>query len=438
MNLKKVLTVYKKELIETFRDKKTLILAILVPLLIYPLLGFGASELISIGIARVESQVSRVGSKTLLSDELLDLIKEDERLEFIEADNLFRKLEEGGIDAYLESSLEEGTEEVNIYYDGAIERSNSACSRLWLLLNDYKRLRQEDELTQRGLDTKVLDIVEVKGENIASSERMGGVFLGGIIPLLLIVMIAMGAIYPAIDLIAGEKERGTLETILTVPIKRSELIFGKYLTVTTVAILVGALNLLSMLLVYSLASFQLKEVMGGVDLVLSPGVGILLFLLLIPLVLFVSAIIMSVSLFAKNFKDAQNFLSPVLILLMAPAYIAMMPGVEMNFILSVIPIVNISLLFKEIFIQNFNIEYIFLVFVSNTLYSFLGIYLFARLFKTESILFAEGKGYKFSMNRKDLKGRKFLDIGESLLLTSGILFLFIYLGTLLQLRYELF
>ena len=132
------------------------------------------------------------------------------------------------------------------------------------------------------------------------------------------------------DLTAGEKERGTLETILTVPIKRSELLLGKYLTVTTVALITGTLNLVSMLMTYSLGLIQLGDMNGSINFDFSLSAILILFVLLIPLSMFISASILSVCLFGRSFKEAQNLATPFYLLLIFPSLFAMAPGINFS------------------------------------------------------------------------------------------------------------
>ena len=432
LDFNKIFAVYKKGLLETLRDKKTLLLAILVPLLLYPVLMFGMAEIMAIGTERMEEEVSKIGVDSSINQQLQEKIKSEKNLELVKTDALEEQLKSGKLQAYLKAQTEEGIEEIKIYYDGAIERSRQAEGRLYGLLQDYKRLRQEEGLTEAGVDIKLLDIVEIKGENIASADRMGGFILGEIIPLLLIITIILGAMYPAIDLTAGEKERGTLETILSIPIKKIELLFGKYLTVTTIAAVTGVLNLISMGLMYLLLTFQLEEATEQMVISLSPQIILTLFLLLIPLVLFISAVTLSVCIFANSFKEAQNYLSPMMIIFMLPALISMMPGIELNSVLVMIPVLNIILLLQEVFVETVNLDYIFLTFITNSLYSILAIYLFAKLFQSERILFSESKGYSFDLDRAKIKAKDSLNFSQAGLLFAGVLFLLIYLGSLLQ------
>ncbi len=438
MNFNKVFAVYKKGLLETLRDKKTLILAILVPLLLYPLLMFGMMEIMAIGTERMEEEISKVAVGQEIEQQLIDKIETAEKLELVQVDNLEEKLASGELQAFLTAETQAGIEEVKIYYDGAIERSRQAQGRLFNLLENYKRLRQEKEIDEAGLDVKLLDIVEISAENIASADRMGGFILGEIIPLLLIITIILGAMYPAIDLTAGEKERGTLETILSIPLKKIELLFGKYLTVTTIAAVTGLLNLISMGLMYLLVVLQLEEAVEELAISLSPQVILTLLLLLIPLVLFISAVTLSVCIFANSFKEAQNYLSPMMIIFMLPAFISMMPGIELNSILVMIPVLNIILLLQEVFVETVNLDYIFLVFITNSLYSVFAIYLFAKLFQSEKVLFSDNKGFQFDLNRSKIKTRDSLDFNQAGLLFAGVLFLLIYLGSVLQARFQLF
>lgn len=162
----------------------------------------------------------------------------------------------------------------------------------------------------------------------------------------------------------------------------------------------------------------------------------MLFALTIPLALFISALMLSVSLFARSFKDGQNLLNPLFIIILLPAFAGMIPGIELNEIIALIPILNIVLLFKEIMLQNFHTQFIFMVFLSNTLYAVTSILIFSKLFSAEQLLFGEGKGLAFSFKRLEIKPSGVFQPADALLIFAIIFIVFFYAGMYLFMKFE--
>jgi sodium transport system permease protein len=435
MKFNKILTIYKKEIKDTLRDRRTLMVMVLVPIVLYPVLFSVMGQIMSIGSQKLESEISAIAYIHEIPHELDSLLQKEDNLEIAVSSNPASDLKNGNIQAYLEIKHFSITDSLFIYYDGALDRSRLARERLENVVQIYKRSIQEYRLQEAGIDLSVLNPFGVRKVNTAPPARMGGMILGSIIPLLLIVTLMLGAMYPAIDLTAGEKERGTLETILTAPVQRLELLMGKFFTVSTIAFITGFLNLFSMTLAYSIGFIQLGVLSGKLEFTFSPIALLILFLLIIPLSLFISAIMLSVSLFARSFKDAQNLITPLYLILILPAFFAMTPGIELTNFLALIPILNVTLLFKEIMLQNFSIELIFAVFLSNSVFAFFTILIFSKLFNTEQILFAEGKGLQFSLKRSEIKQAEVFQPANTLLILMFILLLLFYIGSIIQLRF---
>lgn len=440
MNLKKITAVYKKELKDTLRDKRTILMMILVPIVMYPVLFVLISQIQSTGVAKLKLEKSRIALGSTVPARLDSLMKNDDNLCIVSSEDPMADLTKGGIQGFVEVTTTAGgrslfiRDSILIYYDGAVERSQMANTRLSQLVEQYKKQTQKDNVSRAGLDTAILEPFGWRSGNIASPSRMGGSILGFLIPMLLVVTIMLGAMYPAIDLTAGEKERGTLETILTVPIAKMDLFMGKYLTVSTIAVITGILNLVSMMMTFSMGLIQSGAISGKMDFSLSPLTLGLILLMIIPLALFISAVLLSVSLFARSFKDAQSIITPVYLALIMPILIALSPGIRLNGFLALVPITNITLLFKDLLLNTFSAEMIFLVFLSNGVFALLGIMTVSRLFGSEQVLMAEGKGLQFSFKRSRIRPVDVLPPSTALIIYSGIMMLIFYVASVIQLR----
>jgi sodium transport system permease protein len=198
-----------------------------------------------------------------------------------------------------------------------------------------------------------------------------------------------GAIYPAIDLTAGEKERGTLETLLCSPVARTHLALGKVLTVLTVSVVTALLSISS----NGVALVLVRQLAGGIargksaPLALDPASLAGVAVIMIPMAVFISALMVALGLFARSSKEAASYMQPLIILAILPAAAGGLPGVEMNYGLACIPVFNVSVISKEILGGVFHWNYIVMVFGVMGAYAFLAIVAAVAIFKRESVLF---------------------------------------------------
>lgn len=211
--------------------------------------------------------------------------------------------------------------------------------------------------------------------------------LASLVPLILVLMTITGAVYPAIDLTAGERERGTLETLMAAPLPRVGILVAKFIAVLTVAIFTALLNLIGMFV--TIWVFQLDQQFGGG--IFDFRVMIQIFLLLILFGAFFSALLLAVTSFAKSFKEAQVYLIPIIILSLGPGLMAMAPGISLDGVNAVVPMVNILLLARDVINNEVILVPSFVAVVSTLVYTYLAICLAARIFGSDSILYS-GEG----------------------------------------------
>jgi sodium transport system permease protein len=202
-----------------------------------------------------------------------------------------------------------------------------------------------------------------------------------------------GAMYPAIELTAGEKERGTMETILSSPISRMNLVLGKFLLVLSAALATAALSVLSMGISFSALRYFSASARSGrgeaaaLLLQLGPKAVASLFLMALPLAVLFSAVLMTIALFAKSYKEAQSYLTPMTFLVVIPAIASLLPGVELTPKLALIPVLSTSLVCKEIMTGTYHWNSIALIFASTCVYAGFALFLAFKTFQRESVLF---------------------------------------------------
>lgn len=221
----------------------------------------------------------------------------------------------------------------------------------------------------------------------AVEERQSSFPLASLVPLVLVLMTITGAVYPAIDLTAGERERGTLETLMAAPVPRFGILFSKFTAVLTVAVLTAVLNLIGMFA--TVWAFQLDKQFGIGTFNISVMFQILLLLVLFAA--FFSALLLAVTSFAKSFKEAQVYLIPIILLSLGPGLMAMAPGMSLDGIYSVVPMINILLLARDVILNEVLVVPAIVTIVSTLFYAYLAVRLAAWIFGSDGIL-GSGQG----------------------------------------------
>jgi sodium transport system permease protein len=392
--------VYRKELIDSLRDRRTVVSMIAVPILLMPLLTVGLGVLSAALVGQAMQEIPHV---MLLGGEdspaivaalrgLGDIRIVPARPDY--ADQINNKQIRAAVEIPrdFDAAIErEEVPTVRIYmYSGEL-RSGFGAGRLQRFFRDFRERTVRERLAARQLPDSFLEPFRVEEQNVAPPERVSGTILGGLIPYFVIVLCLTGAMYPAMDLTAGEKERGTMETILCSPVSRVHLVLGKFLMVLTASLFSAALSVISMGLTFRAGQGLLQplEQFGGAPFPLQISFSAMaaVFLMVVPLAVLFSAALLAIALFAKSYKEAQSYLSPLTITIVLPAIISVLPGVELNAILSLIPVLNTSLVSKEIVAGSYQWDYIVLIFASSCAYASAALAVAIWLFQREEVLF---------------------------------------------------
>jgi sodium transport system permease protein len=394
--------VYRKELTEALRDRRTLISTLLVPLLLFPLLSVGFGALAVTLVKKAEEETPKV---MLLagadSPAVLEALRTSKKIEVVPAtsdwkDKIINKEIRAAIaipDGFEASLAQQNPQTIEIYkYEGELKSSISADT-VEKSLKAYRDTVIEARLDANHVPASVLTPFRIKQDNVAPPEKVGGAAFGGIIGYMVILLCLTGGMYPAMDLTAGEKERGTMETILSSPISRLDLVLGKFFLVLTASLVTAALSVLSMGVSFwgmqQLKAFDVSKNPEAAGMQLHIGFTAVLsvFLMALPLAVLFSAGLITISLFAKSYKEAQSYVSPLMILVIVPAVAAMLPGVELTSKLALIPILNVSLLCKELVTGTYHWNFIALIFLSTCVYAAAALFLAVKMFQREDVLF---------------------------------------------------
>lgn len=447
MRTKIVKQIFKKEMIDILRDKKTIFMMIILPLLLYPILMVGASSIMSMSINKMEQTTVNIAFNNNPSDNLINILNktneyDEAKVNIIKVDDYKEALDNETLDAYVEINENNDIQSYKIYTNSSKNNSYTAEKRIKEALDKYKEEIVEMNLAQEGLDAqKTLEPITCETLDIAKNEEIAGNILGQILPFILIIGVLLGSIYPAIDVMAGEKERGTLETLFTLPISNLELVMGKYMAVSFCAVVTAFLNIISILISIGFMTLTagIANEMGipkfDFTQMIFPGIITMICIGLFAMV--VSAISMCVCSLAKSFKDAQNYITPVMLIIMIPSYVSMIPNIELDRFTSTIPVVNISLLIKSVLSFKFDLNLIAIVFVSNFAFMILSVLLLSKMFNSEEILFGNNRSFSFLEKRSNIKKGTMPTISDGAILYAVGLVLLIYVGSLVQLKFKM-
>jgi sodium transport system permease protein len=404
--------IWKKEISETLRDRRTLFIMIVLPVLLYPMLLMLFTRL-----AESESEAAMAQPSTIA---VWGVVTPELQQEFEERPHLVIRpwlgapadvktgLEEGRLSAPPTRPVENKNqrprdvdvppveEEIptpameaaraiiasrqvdavlviwgarhatSVYFDSVRDESERAAARTQRALDDYRR-----SLAREPFELAVRDV--------APASRQAGRVIGTMLPFLLLTLCIVGGLYPAIDLTAGEKERGTMQTLMCAPVLPGEIIGGKFLAVWTLSLASTVAN------VVSLATAITRTLpVDGTAIPLSTYA--LTAAVLVPVTLLTSALFLAIAVFAKDFKEGQSFLTPVYMALSLPGMVTMLPTIELNAWTTFVPIVNIALLIKALMMGEVRGDLVFLVLVASAIYASLALALAVRVFQREQVL----------------------------------------------------
>jgi sodium transport system permease protein len=384
-----VLTVARKELRETLRDWRTLLMMIGVPILLYPLLMAGAQQLAVMGMDRVAAGAPRVGLAEDAPADLRRLLGDATVVQIpaVPGDAAERiRLRELDAAVVVEEAPDTTPGRVAILFDETRDRSRHARGIAGSAIAEWSDTLLARRLRAAGLPATFASPVMTVDSSVARPAERGGYLLGRFLPLLLVTMALLGAFYPAIDLAAGEKERGTLETLLTSPVPPFQIVLGKFITVAGIGLAAATLNLASMLLTLRLGLFQLPTEAGFA--VAIPPTGVLVMLLaLVALASLFAALFLGIAVRSHSFKEAQNTLTPVMVVALLPAIVPILPGVEFTPALALVPVGGVTLLFRELMVGSAPLLPSVLALVASMGYAGLALAFAAAAFGREDVLF---------------------------------------------------
>ena len=375
-----LLNVLKKELREMFRDKKTMSLMLIVPFMI-PLLVLGMSYLFDSEVNQKQDEYKKIGFSYKLSSEEKEIAK-SLKIKIYEdnIDSLKKKYEDEKIDLYVVKK-----DNTYIMMGKDNERTSYATSVMEIYFQTFKEYLERKNLTSLGIDNSILEPFKVKTK-ISKSENYFSNYITTYAFLFIIMAITVSSTYPATDTTAGEKERGTLETLLTFPIKSRDIILGKFLGVSISSIITGMISLILTIISLYIAnnSFELYK---DVNLMLPVSAYIFVSIIIVAYSLLISGLCIAIASKAKTFKEAQSALTPLTFITFFPGMIALIMNIKLTPVLSLIPFLNYNLIFQDIINNKYDIVNILCMFISTVVVIGIVLKIIIKQYKSERVLF---------------------------------------------------
>ncbi|MBO8164783.1 MAG: ABC transporter permease [Brevibacillus sp.] len=392
MNRRQIWLVFRKEFIDLLRDRKTWIGAFVIPLVVIPLLflliGSSMSSveeearsdipLVVLGKADqplVEQLLAQPGTRLVQTDEPLALLEQAEVRAVLELpDDVEQKLSRGE------------TIKLTLWYDPSNQKSAYARDVVGQAIDRYEQQVVAERLNAVGLSTRAIQPIETSVKSVASDERLTGSMLASIIPLMLVISLASGGIPAATDLVAGEKERGTLEALIATPVAPKNMLTAKLFAVMLMSGISALASLISLSSVLAFAPFGMDQVEYSLGFLNPVTIALLLVMLLLLAALF-AGVELTISTMAKSFKEAQTYMTPVVFGAMVPAYM-MLPlnPADVPLAYYLLPVFNGMAIFKEVFYGTVDALHALLAIASSLVYVVAAIAVAARFFQRENLL----------------------------------------------------
>ena len=356
--MKIIVAIFKKELTDVLRDKRTLFFMIVIPVIVMPLIFIGSIKFQEYQSKKSDEKVLNIGlinktSDSQIRDYLLDqkgvYLVEDINLDSLELGIKNDSLQ-GGLyihKNFINDISANAMGEVEVYYKSS-DLMSKAKNRIYNALEIYKNEVVSERLSEFNVDKGLLEPLDIINKDMSTKKETIGKAVGGLIPYMLVIFIFLGAMYPAIDLGAGEKERGSLETLLSSPATKFEITVGKLMVVSLAGMVSGLISVVGISAPFYFIGNIPDQIKSTVLEIISPFIIVSVIILMIPIAIFFASMLLSISFYARSFKEAQSLMGPLNIIIIVPLMLTLGPGIEIDHITALIPLINVGLLTKEI------------------------------------------------------------------------------------------
>jgi sodium transport system permease protein len=391
-----ILTVFKKEIIDSIRDKRTLWTAVLMPIFLMPAILVGSLKFQEYQLKQTEAKPALVAVQPAgKAPTLVDFLKSQPKFEIQDIIDIPASIDAGTINIALEVPENFESElhanraaKIQVKQKSSNIDSATALSKVQAALALFNQQRVEVALEQKGINPETLVAIVPTTVDIATAEERGGFIAGFLLPMFIVLFAIVGGMYIAIDVSAGEKERKTLEALVLAPISRLRLVMGKYLAVAATASASIIMSLTSLTIAFNLFPPTFGSEAVSINLT-APTLAIMLVIGVILSVMF-AGLLLSVAIFAKSYKEAVNYISPFYLLAILPvAIFAQIPGLKPTLAMFLIPGVNATFVMKDALIGEYDLTKILVTLGSLLVYATIAILAAGKIYSKESILFRD-------------------------------------------------
>lgn len=387
--------IFRKEFFEIFRDRRTIISVIISPLLITPAIFALLGVVISGQAQKARTQTYTVGIVGGPSAPVvLHALQKTPNLRVVpvplsKAETQIKNHDLSAVAVLPDdthAALREGrTLSVTILEDAGNQTSQTAAERLNATLGAIGQQVVAQRLRAHHLPPEYAQPFTIEEKPIKQGGSTATFFLAMMLPYILSVSAFSGAIYAAFDQVAGEKERGTLETLLVSPASRRAIVLGKFGAVVAVCLISSLLAIAGMAITFGSGLKQYAWLSKG-GLHLGPAAICVTLLVLLPLSVLFAGLLLAVSTFARNQKEAQTYLAPLFILVLAPAMISMFLNTDVGLSVALAPVLNAAIIIKQALSGTYDLAFILLASAASVLYAAVALTFATKLFQKESVL----------------------------------------------------
>mgnify|MGYP001483686280 FL=1 len=391
-----------KEIKHLFRDTKTIVQTVVVPTFITPLLLGGIFWYVGSIATEETKKTYDISAYTTFDSPLIKDLSESDRINVISEDSVANVIDsvtlgqtEIGIvfDDNFTNALEANDSAKITIYSKNIDTFSQAKSLVINKINDFEDVERNKRLVALNLNDEYVNPINIEEEDLTTEEESAGSIFGAILALFFVMYVISGAMYPAIDLGAGEKERGTMETLISTNISSVDIIIGKMLSVTTSAVLTATFSMLGfavpLTIMFLFYADSVNEYLFSLlSAVVNPVAFLGVFVLIIPLSVFMGAFLLTISVYAKTPKEAGLLLGNVLIVFIIPCYVPLInPGLELDFVGALIPCYNLALITNNLIAGTVDWFLYSVALVSTIIYCCIAIYISYIMFDDENVIF---------------------------------------------------
>src|SRR5262249_41585426 len=315
MQLQSIKLIYLKEILDLLRDRRTIISMVVFPLLVMPIIFLGLNYFLFRSMNRAQVKQFSIALKQETGLEGMTPSLEQAGFRVRLSDNPRRAVENKETELGVDVSGETNSPAIRIYADQSQLEATVASGRIEAALNQLKEARIKNELQRAGIPERILTPFTVEKVNTAPPQKMSGMFVGAIIGYMFVMFMLMGAMYPAIDMTAGEKERRTMEMLLSSPAGRGEIVLGKILVAISASFMTSVLTIISfgISFFFGMKGFRSdRQPQLVMEIPLDAKTFVLIFVSIIPMAVLSASLIIAIATMAKSYKEAQSYLTPLL------------------------------------------------------------------------------------------------------------------------------